>query len=174
MLVAAAVQKPWDAEGFGEYEKYPMYSFLEQNMTLFSPFRSIGDRFIILNIFVGLKKIAIIAIAIGFAILIVISGTVIACKLRENSYHNPPSTVLLHGQKGMPSKGPLPAIPEGQNSHYRSLIRQPDPQAFPQQTQTMPRPQQCVQYGDNSDYNYDWKFGTAPWQRAENQGTVRV
>ena len=121
----------------------------------------------------GLKKIAVIAIAIGFAILIVISGTVIACKLTENSY-KPPSTILLHNQQGPPPKGPLPAIPEGNSSHYRSLIRQPDPQAFPQHHQTMPRPQQGEQYGDNSDYNYDWKFGTAPWQRPENHGTIRM
>jgi hypothetical protein len=121
-----------------------------------------------------LKKIAIVAIAIGFAILIVISGTVIACKLRENFYHKPPSTILLHDHQGMPPKGPLPAIPEGNSSHYRSLVRQPEHQAFPPHSQTMPRPQQGEHYGDNSDYNYDWKFGTAPWQRAENQGTVRV
>ena len=124
--------------------------------------------------FLGLKKIAIIAIAIGFAILIVISGTVIACKLRENSYNKPPSTILLHDHQRMPPKGPLPAIPEGHNSHYRSLIRQPDPQGFPQHSQTMPRPQQGEQHGDNSDYDYDWKFGTAPWQKPEVVGTMRA
>ena len=166
MPVSGLVQKPkslWESNDLGKHGSIDHISCLVSKM--------LGRCLCMLLFCLGLKKIAIIAIAIGFAILIVISGTVIACKLRENSYHKPPSTILLHNQQG---KGPLPAIPEGNNSHYRSLIRQPDPQAFPQHSQTMPRPPQGEQYGDNCDYNYDWKFGTAPYQRPENHGTVRV
>ena len=167
LLIAVSAQQPaglWESDG--DFGKYIFHCHILA--------MSGTGSFHFMLFFLGLKKIAIIAIAIGFAILIVISGTVIACKLRENSYHKHPSTILLHNQQGVPSKGPLPAVPEGHNTHYRSLIRQPDSQAFPHHSQTMPRPQQGEQYGDNCDYNYDWKFGTAPWQRSENQGTVRV
>ena len=114
--------------------------------------------------FPDLKKLTILSIVVGFVILIVIAGIVIVWKWRESSQRKPPSTVLLQEEQYRLNKGPLPPVPEN-SSHYRSLIRQPDHQAFPQHNQTMPRPppQQDMQEGD--DYSTDWRFGTAPWQK---------
>ena len=66
-------------------------------------------------------------------------------------------------------KGPLPPVPED-NSHYRSLIRQPNPQTFPPHSQTMPRHQPLDTQGE-ADYStdYEWKFGTAPWHKPQTQ-----
>ena len=118
-----------------------------------------------------LKKLTILCIAVGFVILIVIAGIVIVWKWRESSQQKPPSTVLLQEEQYRLNKGPLPPVPEN-SSHYRSLIRQADPQAFPQHSQTMPRPppQQDMQEGD--DYSTDWRFGTAPWQKQGVQANV--
>ena len=117
-----------------------------------------------------LQTIIIACIAVGFAILLIIAGTVIALKCRENANHKPPSTILLQEEQYRMNKGPLPPIPEN-HSHYRSLIRQSDPQAAPPHSQTMPRPQpQVVQACDDYSADYEWKFGTAPW----NKPTVQI
>ena len=116
-------------------------------------------------VFIDLNKLIIICIAVGFVILIIIAGTVIALKCRESKDHLPPSVMLLHEDQTRLAKGPLPPIPEN-NSHYRSLIRQSDPQAFQPDSQTMPRPQpQSVQGCDDYSTDYEWKFGTAPWNK---------
>ena len=117
-------------------------------------------------VFVDLNKLIIICIAVGFVILIIIAGTVIALKCRESKDHLPPSVMLLHEDQTRLTKGPLPPIPEN-NSHYRSLIRQPDPQAFQPHSQTMPRPLPQSTPQQEADYSTDcdWKFGTAPWNK---------
>ena len=115
--------------------------------------------------FSDLHTIIIACIAIGFVILLIIAGTVIALKCRENANHKPPSTILLQEEQYRMNKGPLPPIPEN-GSHYRSLIRQPDSQAFSPHSQTMPRSQpQVVQGCDDYSADYEWKFGTAPWHK---------
>ena len=115
-----------------------------------------------------LKKVSIVCIAIGFVILIVIAGAVIAWKWRDNSYEKPPSMILLEEEQKRMAKGPLPAIPENSN-HYRSLVRQPDPQAFRQHSQTVPRKQlqdmHSDPYGDCADYSTDWGFTSLPWKQ---------
>ena len=117
-----------------------------------------------------IKQVGILCLAIGFVALITISGVVIVCKLRSRS-SPPPPTLLLQEEQNRMYKGPLPPIPQD-NSHYRSLIRQPNPQAFPPNSQTlsrtMPRSPQGnpqAELGDYSDSSADWKFGTAPWQK---------
>ena len=162
LSVGASRQQPsqWDIENIGMY------------MTTFRSIHRIihvQDLALLKHIscvaFADLQTIIIACIAIGFVILVIIAGTVIALKCRENSNHKPPSTILLQEEQYRMNKGPLPPIPEN-SSHYRSLIRQPGAQACPPHSQTMPRPQpQVVQACDDYSADYEWKFGTAPWNK---------
>ena len=89
------------------------------------------------------------------------------CKWRESSRNKPPSTVLLQGAENRQDKCSLPPLSES-SGHHRSLLQQPDQQTSQQQNQTIRRlPLQSVQ--GNDDYSDDWHFGTAPWNRYENQ-----
>ena len=115
-------------------------------------------------------KMLVVCIAIGFAILIAIAGAVIACKWRQSVNNQPPPAVLLQEEQYRITKGPLPSVPQN-NSHYRSLIRQPDPAVFSQQTTHRPPPQNMQ---GNDDYSDDWHFGTAPWNKFTDKNSSAV
>ena len=121
--------------------------------------------------FTDLKKVSIVCIAIGFAILIVIAGAVISWKWIVNSNGKPPSMILLEEEQMRMSKGPLPAVPEDSNV-YRSLVRQPDSQAFREHSMTVPRQQlqdmNSDPYGECADYNTDWGFTSLPWNKQDS------
>ena len=112
--------------------------------------------------------VIIICLVIGFAILLVIAGAVIAWKWRQSTQQRPPAMALL--QEEQKRMGTLPPLPADSSSHYRSLIRPAGQQGIPPHSQTMPRPpqpqnMQGEQYGDWEDYSADWRFGTAPWNK---------
>ena len=111
-----------------------------------------------------LKQIGILSLAICFVILIALAGVMIICKLRVRRNH-PPSSLLLQPEHDRVHKGPLPPVPQDAHSHYRSLIRQTDPHAFPKQSRTMPKPQPQQDLQEGDDYSTDWRFGTAPWNK---------
>ena len=121
-----------------------------------------------------IELLSIVGLAIGFVILLVIAGAVIAWKWRQNTEQKTPVMTLLHeDQKRM---GTLPSLPQdNSSSHYRSLIKPSAQQMIPAHSQTMSRPphpqdiQGAQQYGDWEDYSAHWRFGTAPWNKQTQQ-----
>ena len=124
-----------------------------------------------------LKRISIVCLAFGFAILLVIAGAVILFKWRMSQQQQQPQTLVIQ-ENEQKMLGPLPPIPE-QESHYRSLIQQSQTIQRPthphtlqraqgQQTMGRPHPSQGQARNEqesSADYTNDWRFGTAPWNK---------
>ena len=129
-----------------------------------------------------MSTIVLICIAMSFAIMIIICGTVLIIKCRKPASQKPPSTMLLQQQCATMrmGKGPLPPVPAEDPSHYRSLMRHAETDTqYGSPNPTMLRNNQfhvpTAPFDGSVDYSCNWRFTSPEWNKpeAEQEGWIQ-